>query len=769
MGCYNIHVKGLVQGVGFRPFVYRTARDLQLTGTVYNATDGVYISVSGTKQQAEELATRLLKEKPSVAEIKDIDIIENKEDAYLGLEGFYIVKSLSREQSVTRISPDIAICEDCIKDADRQPHRLHYPFINCTHCGPRFSIIQGLPYDRPNTTMSEFRMCEVCAKEYKHENDRRFHAQPVACNHCGPKYTLYDIAGNITATEYDNIISLLVKGLSKGNIIALKGIGGYSIICDALHKKAIVKLRKLKNRPRKPFIVMIGDDSILEKFVWVNKEEQSLLKSWRRPIVLLSEKKKLTTEINGTYSTLGVMLPYMLIHYDLLSKLPSRAIVVTSGNLYGEPIVKDNDKAFSDFIGKCDFILDHNRKIFNRSDDSVTHVIDGMPRIIRRARGYTPEPLENINETEGILATGAEQIGAFAIGKGKEIILSQYLGDQKRIANRDFRDEAFSHFQQLFKFSPRCIAADMHPDYTSTQWAENMASQMNIPIIKIQHHHAHAVSVMVEYRLKNPVLSVCLDGTGYGDDGCVWGGEIMKCDRISYERLSHFSYLPLPGGDAAIREPWRMVVSMLHIPGEKGTCYPEKFVRRIGRDRIAFIENMIDHNVNCPLSSGAGRLFDAVSSLLGICDMNSYSSEAAISLEQVADANCNASYHIDNTESGFDFRWLIRRLCEDYEKGISEKMLASMFHNTLTKVLNINILRISQKENISTVVLSGGVFQNKILCDLLLKKIKNSNIKVYLPSSVPCNDAGIPVGQLAIASAVNNTNFNKLCTNYLLP
>lgn len=745
---YNIHIKGLVQGVGFRPFVYRLATNMHLHGYVDNRNDGVFVMIQATPSQKDDFVKGLTIHKPDVAEIETVTVFEKP--VAKPLYDFFIAPSREIDNRITRISPDIAVCEECLHDLVTQPHRIRYPFINCTHCGPRFSIIKTLPYDRPGTTMSVFPMCPECEAEYTDVRNRRFHAQPVACNHCGPHYHLLMRNGYETE-DYEEILSRMAACLRQGGVVALKGLGGFNLICNAANEMAVSRLREIKKRYKKPFAVMFPDIHVLSRYLNITPVEEKTVSSWRRPIVLLEEKIKIGNAINDGYRTIGAMLPYLPVHYHLFATSELETLVVTSGNHGDNPILTDNDAALSDLFADADLFVEHNRKISNRVDDSIVQIIGEQPRIVRRSRGFTPEPVSTNFDTEGILAFGAERVAMFALGKDKEIILSQYIGDLKNKETYGFYQDSLNRFFLLFRFTPRYLVCDMHPDYFSTHLANQFVQRFGIPLLRVQHHHAHAAAVMAEYGLTEDVIAVCLDGTGYGDDGCNWGGEVFRCNASLYERIAHLPYVPLPGGDAAAKSPWRMTVSYLNnMYGDKAD-YPESFVKRIGESRIKQIEMIIRKNVNTPLTSSTGRLFDAVASLLGICDENSYQAEAATLLEQVADENISRCYPVD-VDDPFNFRPLFDGILTDCKLFVPVSEIASVFHNTLAIILLNVIEQKLDTEKLTSVVLSGGVFQNKKLTNLLIQRLSGRRIPYYLSSKIPCNDGAIAVGQMYIAA-----------------
>jgi len=744
----KITIQGLVQGVGFRPFIYLLAKDMDIKGTVSNHNNGVIIYAALSRKKCILFTDRIRKECPQVASIHKIEIENIKHN--FDFKDFEIIKSSSKSEEVTPVAPDIAVCTDCLKDRDVQPHRLSYPFINCTHCGPRFSIIRDLPYDRASTTMSEFVICPDCRNEYGDIYDRRFHAQPIACNNCGPVY--YTRYNNVEHKDYNEILFLTTHLINKGEVIAAKGIGGYHLICDATNEKAVNRLREIKHRDTKPFAVMFPNPDAVKEYACVNKTEEENLSSWRRPIVLLKQYKKLATGINLGMNTLGCMLPYMPIHYDWFDNIDTPAMVMTSGNLSELPITITPEEAELQFGDKVALILHHNREIHNRVDDSVMHICGEQPCLIRRSRGYVPEPFFADIDTEGLLAFGAEKVNTFALGKGDTILQSQYIGDLKNWETLEFYKESLERFRHLFRFMPRQLICDLHPDYMSSREAEEMSAKENLPLLKIQHHHAHAAACMLEYGIHEPVIAVIWDGTGLGDDNKAWGGEFFLCDRKDYKRLSYLEYVPMPGGDKASDEPWRMAVAYLH---HSGLPLPESFVNRIGKSKIETLITMIDKGINCPYTSGAGRLFDALASLLGLCDISTRQAEAPIVLEQTANDNFEERYVIDISENIVSTRSLLEGVLNDLNKDIEIGLIAAKIHNTLAHLILEKSKQLLKETNTTKVVISGGCFQNKRLTEQLQKLFVQENIPLYIPSRIPCNDSGIAVGQIAIAAERN--------------
>lgn len=747
----NIQIEGLVEGVGFRPFVYRIASEMGIVGEVGNSNIGVFVRAKMSKEQCKNFVGRIKTEHPEVAFIYDIKVEESTE--YPDFDGkFLIVPSRSISDEVTQVAPDIAVCNDCLIDRQKQPHRLNYPFINCTHCGPRFSIIKDLPYDRASTTMSIFPMCEQCHDEYEDVDDRRFHAQPVACNNCGPTY--YAEIENRNESDYSRLLDITSGYINSGDVIAVKGIGGYHLVCNAADENSVRKLREIKKRDTKPFAVMFKDIETLKEYATVSIEEEKEISSWRRPIVLLHENRALATGINPDMKTLGCMLPYMPIHYDWFERLQTPVLVMTSGNLSDCPILITPEAADKELKDKVSIIVHHNRPIYNRVDDSVAQVCGSQLCLIRRSRGYVPEPFFTDVDTEGILAFGAEKVNTFAIGKGNNIIQSQYIGDLKNWETYEFYNESLGRFRHLFRFTPSFLVADLHPDYLSSKKATEVSEEENIPLLRVQHHHAHAVACMLEYGIEEPVIALVLDGTGLGDDGKSWGGEIFHCDRKDYDRLAHLEYVYLPGGDKASTEPWRMAVSYLsnsRIPIEN---YPDGFVDRIGRGNIELMLRMIDKGVNSPQTSSVGRLFDAVASLLNLCDVMTHQAQAAILLEQIADEEFEECYEYEIINKTLMFDSMISSILKDLKDHVERSRIASRFHNTLTRVLFEQTKYFLAEKKATKVVISGGCFQNKRLTTQLMRMFGKEEIDLYVPGKIPCNDGGIAVGQIAIAAAL---------------
>lgn len=745
----ELHIRGLVQGIGFRPFICRLAREMNLNGEVINCNNGVTVRLNTTPELLKIFIERICTEKPVVSCIDRIDVSEQATSTvYFGFE---IVSSHSVSDEITQVAPDIAVCDECMKDIVEQERRISYPFVNCTHCGPRFSIIRELPYDRINTTMALFTMCSSCETEYHTIENRRFHAQPTACTHCGPYYYCWYAGKEVT--DYKKILSLSIQLLSAGEVIVVKGTGGYHLVCDATNTKAVDRMREIKKRDGKPFAILFRSLNRMKEYVFVNKTEQSQLLSWRRPIVLLKERKKMNIGINSGLHSLGCMLPYMPIHYHWFEQLQTDALIMTSGNLSDTPVIISPEEAEKIFSSVLPLVLHHNRMIYNRVDDSVLQICGGQVCLIRRSRGYVPEPFFADVRTEGILAFGAEKVSTFALGKEDTIIQSQYIGDLKNWETYQFYTESLYRFKHLFRFVPSQLACDLHPDYLSSREAEKYALALNIPLLKVQHHHAHAAACMLEHELHHNVIAVIFDGTGLGTDGTIWGGEFFLCNRTSFQRLSHVDSIPMPGGDKAAKEPWRMAVACLfHYFGEDA-LFPEGFAERISLQKIDNILKMLSKRINSPYSSGMGRIFDAVSSLLGFCDIASFQAEAPIRLEQEASDDFFSYYPIETGAEVINLRNLFEGILADLQRGTPASTIAATFHNSLVCIIIDKCKQLIQQTGIGEVILSGGCFQNKRLTEQLIIRFKEEGIPLYIPQRIPCNDGGIAVGQLTVAAS----------------
>ncbi|MBF0329442.1 MAG: carbamoyltransferase HypF [Nitrospirae bacterium] len=756
----SLKISGTVQGVGFRPFVYNLANKLGLNGYVNNTAQGVTIELEGTDTEA--FLNTIKNDPPPLARI---DSVEATELPYLGYKDFRIIESVDSESS-THVSPDVSVCEDCLNDMmSAENSRYLYPFINCTNCGPRYSITEKVPYDRPNTTMSTFRMCAKCEAEYNNPTDRRFHAQPNACAACGPRVSL--TGSRQPAIESKDAIIEAIALLKEGKILAIKGLGGFHLACDALNKHAVLRLREKKRKSNKPFALMSANVETIRNFCIISEEEERLLADRRRPIVLLKKltaERKLSDEIAPNNKYIGFMLPYTPLHYLLFhypiadSKVMSNldALVMTSGNLSEEPIVVDNNEALEKLSDIADAFLLHNRDIFMRVDDSVLKMQNNKSSFVRRSRGFVPEPIYLDNNGPEVLACGADLKNTFTLTKNNSAIVSQHIGDMENLDTLNFFEESLKNLNQVYRANPTAIAHDLHPSYLSTKWAIDYGHKSQIPTHGIQHHYAHIASVMAEQGITEKVIGVALDGTGYGTDGSLWGGEFLISGIESFERSAHFKYIPIPGGESAIKECWRTAISYLqHSSPHNARQKLEElgFVQKYGKNNIDNILKLSANRQFSPLSSGAGRLFDAVAALSGVCDKNTFEGEAAIALENLVSDTIEDSYDYDiaaGVPAMVDFSKTIISVVRDVISNIPREVISTKFHNAVATAVKQTVEKISAESGIKVVVLSGGVFQNEYLLKKITSLLEKSGFVIYTNEKVPCNDAGISLGQAYI-------------------
>ena len=740
---YIITVSGLVQGVGFRPFIYRLAQEAGLEGWVLNTNENVRIGLRTDQAALERFIDQVRQQTPPASEIGTINVEMAPQEVF---SGFRIIESEDLSEAVTRVSPDIAVCEDCLGDMKEQSRRLDYPFLNCTNCGPRFTIIKDLPYDRARTTMQEFTMCPACRNEYRDVHDRRFHAQPTACSVCGPEYTL--VMGTERISGIQEILGRTANLVDEGGIVAIKGLGGFFMACDALNQEAVKRMRDCKQREGKPFAVMFGNLEAAGRYCEISDTEASMLSSWRRPIVILKAKEGLAPGVSNGFATIGTMLPYMPFHYLLFEQMKTNVIVLTSGNLAEEPIIIDNRQA-EDILGPVsDAVLHYNRDIHNRCDDSVAMVVRDQSRLLRRSRGYVPIPVQTLSSVEGIFAAGAELVNCFCLGKGKQAIMSQHIGDLKNFETLAFYRETVDRFRALFRLEPELVACDLHPDYLSTRYAR----ELGLPTVAVQHHHAHIASVMAEHGVTEPVIGVSFDGTGLGDDQRIWGSEFLVCDLAGYRRLAHLEYIPMPGGDMATQEPWRMAVSYLYmIYGRELLELDLPFLAKLNLATVEQVIQAIEKNINSPLTSGAGRLFDAAAALLDLCTRSSFHAEAPMRLENVVSPVTHQAYpYDDGTE--ISITPAFRAMVDEVMGGVDVGLISTKFHNTVGEIIVNGVRKISRESGIRTVALSGGTFQNSYLSSRVESGLLDAQFRLLFPRQLPSNDGGIALGQLVIAA-----------------
>jgi hydrogenase maturation protein HypF len=771
----SISVHGIVQGVGFRPFVYGLAVKHDLKGWVYNTSEDVRIEVEGDAEAIAQFELELRTKAPPLAHIEDITV-ECVPPA--GYDRFEIRHSQAQEGKYQLISPDVATCKPCLDELlDAGDRRYRYPFTNCTNCGPRFTIIEDMPYDRPKTTMRYFQMCPRCQAEYDNPLDRRFHAQPNACPECGPRVELLDSEGNLMADP--DPLAAAGQLLREGKIVAVKGLGGFLLACDATDDTVVRMLRDRKKRSSKPFAIMVAGVEAAREHCYVSAEEEKLLTSPQSPIVLMKwrEDSLVSREVAPNLLFLGIMLPYTPLHHVLLrdARLP---VVMTSGNLSEEPIARDNDEALRRLDGIADYFLVHNRDIYSRYDDSVAMVERGTSQVVRRARSYAPYPIHLPFDARQVLGCGAEEKNTFCLTRDNYAFVSQHIGDMENMETLEHFDATISLYKRLFHIEPGIVAHDLHPDYLATKYAQELAGS-GMKLVAVQHHHAHIASCMADNGLERPVIGVAFDGTGMGADGNIWGGEFLVADYGSFRRAGHLEYLPLPGGAAAIRRPYRTALGyLLTLLGEDGLSHDLPVVAGADDTEVEVIKRQLERRINSPLTSSMGRLFDAVSALLGIRGEIDYEGQAAVELEMAAHAYCGGESPsvragqlpggiddaICDSGEGYPFgiaeddgmrivrlKDLLSAIIEDLRQGVPGGRISAKFHDTVAQMTSQMCRLIADESGISQVALSGGVFQNRLLLRKTVRLLERGGFQVFTHRQVPCNDGGISLGQAVIA------------------
>jgi len=777
----SISVRGIVQGVGFRPFVYGLAVKHGLKGFVYNTSEDVRIEAEGAEDEIRLFEQELKTNAPPLAYIEDITVRYHRSRGY---ENFEIHPSRAQTGKYQLISPDIATCRPCLEEllnpADR---RYRYPFINCTNCGPRFTIIEDMPYDRAKTTMRGFKMCPECQAEYDSPLDRRFHAQPNACPRCGPHVELVDDRGKLVTKE--DPIGAASRLLKEGKTVAVKGLGGFLLACDATNEGAVRTLRERKKRPSKPLAIMVSNADEARCHCYVSPEEEKLLTSPQSPIVLMTwrEDSSVCRAVAPNLGFLGVMLPYTPLHHMLLRDT-GRPLVMTSGNLSEEPIARDNDEALRRLSGIADYFLMHNRDIYSRYDDSVVMVERGTSQLVRRARSYAPYPIRLPFKARHVLACGAEDKNTFCLTRDNYAFVSQHIGDMENMETLEHFERTIALYKRLFHVEPEVIAYDLHPDYLSTKYALELG-QSGMKLVGVQHHHAHIAGCMADNALEDPVIGVAFDGTGMGTDGNIWGGEFLVADYRGFRRAGHLEYLPLAGGAAAIRRPYRIAIGYILAllgedalndvvagPGGSGMKRPSVSpIGHVSQVEIEIVRRQIERRINSPLTSSMGRLFDAISALLGIRGRIDYEGQAAVELEMAAypplvarnpSAKNNEAiaetgeaypYEIveDNEIRIVRLRDLLSAVIEDLRRHIPESEISLKFHNAMARMINDMCRVISGETGITQIALSGGVFQNRLLLRKTIGLLEHSGLQVLTHKQVPCNDGGVSLGQAVIA------------------
>ena len=748
----RFQIRGTVQGVGFRPWIYRLAHQLDLKGFVRNTSQGALIEIEGPQAGVDDFSRRIHTQLPVhcvMTQCLLTDILPQ------GFDQFKILSSQDDNQHDAVVLPDIATCEDCVKEIfDKSDRRYLYPFTNCTHCGPRYSIIGSLPYDRPNTSMNKFVMCEKCQKEYDDPSDRRFHAQPNACSVCGPKLTLCDDQGDMIATPKE-ALSTAASLIKQGMVLAVKGLGGFYLMVDALNEDAVALLRHRKSRPHKPFALMMPSLKMTAQYCQLNELESKLLQSPQAPIVLLKKGQnslKVSKQVAPENPYLGCMLPSMpLLH--ILMKMLNRPVVATSGSLSEEPICIDNEEAIHRLKGIADYFLVHDRPILRHVDDSIINVVCHESSMLRRARGFAPLPIDIARDCDGILATGAHQKNTVALGLGESVILSQHIGDLDNEVSFLAFERTISSLKSIYDAPITKVICDAHPDYSSSRYAHGMG----INVMEVGHHHAHVASCMAEQGIKEDVLGVCWDGTGYGGDGTIWGGEFLLTDGSDCRRLAHLNLFPLPGGELAVKEPRRSALGLLFglCDGNWQEYNDLSCVKAFKPQELLVIRQMITQKINSPLTSSMGRLFDGIASLLGLCHQASFEGQAAMSLEfQALESLALTPYcykivaYPNNETLGIDWSGIVQEIIEDIRMNKNVGLISTRFHQTLIEII-VDVAKRSQRSNI---VLTGGCFQNKWLLEAAVNRLKEKGFTPYWHKKVPCNDGGISLGQMFIAA-----------------
>lgn len=767
----HIHVTGVVQGVGFRPFVYGLAHRLGLDGWVYNSSDGVDIEVQGKAEQLARFEAALQEQAPPLARIDAVTVSSAEPTQERG----FVIRQSVVKSGASLVSPDVATCPDCLHEVLSPTDRRHnYPFTNCTNCGPRYTIIQGLPYDRPLTTMSEFPMCPACKAEYEDPLDRRFHAQPNACPVCGPQ--VWMVTGGSTDNYHDALsaaeetFKAAASLLRLGGTMAIKGLGGFHLACDATNDEAVRWLRRRKTRPAKPFAVMMTDMEMVRHYCHVSAEEEALLCSPAAPIVLLWRKPgtDLALTIAPRNHTVGVMIPYTPLHHILMHEM-GRPLVLTSGNHIDEPLAQNNEDALAELADIADAFLFHNRRIHTRCDDSVWMVSalpggEGTPVPVRRSRGYAPFPIRlHFQSKVPVLAVGAQMKNVFCIQKDDQAFLSQHIGELDNLETLEFYQTVIEHLQTLFQVDPDVIAHDLHPDYLSTRYAQQrVAEREGSRLVGVQHHHAHIVSCLADNRADGPVIGVTMDGTGYGTDGRIWGGEFMVADYTEFERVGHLEYLPLPGGETAIRRPYRIALAYLQTLLGRVPDLP--FAAQVSLEEQRIVSQQVSKGFNSPLTSSCGRLFDAVAALLGVRGEITYDAQAAIELEMLAvEAGGGAAeswlqrpypFYIGKARGRHVVRvgGLLDAIVQDALAQVPPALVSQRFHATIAVLVQQMCARIRRQRGLEIVALSGGCFQNRLLLNLTTNALREGGFKVLTHQRVPPNDGGIALGQAAIAA-----------------
>jgi hydrogenase maturation protein HypF len=754
----QILIRGIVQGVGFRPFVYGLAARHHLTGWVCNSSRGVEIVINGAEAEVNEFVSQVRSDAPPLSRIDSFNIQPISPNGYTKFE---IRESVPQPGEFIPVSPDVSTCPDCERELfDPANRRYRYPFINCTNCGPRFTIVRDIPYDRPNTTMSAFPLCEDCRAEYENPLDRRFHAQPVACAVCGPQ-VWFEVQGQRLA-EREDAIQAARRSLIDGQILAIKGLGGYHLACDATNPQAVAELRRRKQRIEKPFALMGWNLAAVERYCRVSEAEAALLQSRQRPIVLLKqrEERRVAPDVAPGQTSLGIMLPYTPLHLLLLEPEPGfpDLLVMTSGNLSEEPIAYQDADARQRLAPLADAFLLHDRPIHMRVDDSVTRSLAGKPVFLRRSRGFAPDPLRLPFAFRPILAAGAELKNTFCLTRQEYAFVSHHIGDLENFETLQSFEEGIRHFEKLFRITPESIACDLHPDYLSTRYAQQRAAREGLPLVEVQHHHAHLAACLADncWPGVEPAIGLIFDGTGLGTDGTIWGGEILIGGYTLFERRFHLKPLPLPGGDQAVRKPGRMALAALwqtgidwepELPPVRGLCEEERTILR----------SQLEKHINTPLTSSMGRLFDAVAAIVGVRQKVNYEGQAAMELEALADPAETGWYEFNIGKKEIDPQPVLSAVIADWMAGVPVGRISAKFHNSLVRLAGLVCEQIRAETGIRTVALAGGVWQNRYLTEHTLPVLRAQQFDVLTHQQLPANDGSISLGQAVVAGFANQS------------
>ena len=752
-----VFVRGVVQGVGFRPFVYRLATEESLAGSIGNDTDGVTIELEGSATRIDTFLTRLRSEIPPLARI---DAVAVRDLPLTGESGFRIIASQVKGQVSTGIPADAATCADCLRELfDPADRRYRYPFLNCTSCGPRYTITRSIPYDRPQTSMARFTLCAACQAEYDDPLNRRFHAQPNACAQCGPRVWLESPEGSPLAST--DPIATTIDRLLAGHIACIKGIGGFHLAVDATSESAVTELRRRKHRYGKPLAIMVRDLDAARALCLLHPEEEALLQTPAHPIVLAHARAAngIAMSVAPGIPWLGIFLPYAPLQHLLFADPRVRALVMTSANLSEEPIAIDNAEARQRLGAIADFFLFHDREILQRCDDSVTAIVEGAPQFLRRARGYVPLGIELPFDVPPLLAVGGHLKNVFTLARGRHAYQSQHLGDLENLTGLDFFKESLAHLMHTFEIEPELVVHDLHPGYLSTSWAKEWAAERGLPLIAVQHHHAHIAACMAEHAVFEPVIGLSLDGTGYGTDGRIWGGEVLIADLDDFGRFAHLEYVPMPGGEAAIREPWRMAFSHLLAAGFSEDEARDLVGASAQEARVA--SRMIQRGLNTPLTSSCGRLFDAVAAVVLNRRTVDYEAQAAIELEGICVNESDRIRRSDISPMLFDgspmqirLHSLWRALVDDLRRGVPKQKIASQFHSAVSEGFIVAASNIRERTGVTTVALSGGCLHNRRLSGLLRSGLDEEGFKVLVHRQVSPGDGGLSYGQAIVGAAI---------------